>query len=415
MVVILDPQNSGMAGNMILGALIDMGANVNEVSEVMENYASPFGSIDIQINKTQKLGIEATFADINCEDQKAISYREIIDTLNKIEYKIDKKILEFAIKVFTTLGMAEAKVHGTTLDKVHFHEVGAADAVADIIGASYCFYKLGFNSKKVYGMPVALGGGRIKSMHGKLSVPAPATLEILKNAPVFGGPVNFELTTPTGAALYVNMVNEFCNFYPLIINRNTGYGAGKFDLEIPNVFRIVEGKSEIPTDNVSILETNLDTITGEVMGHSFNKLLEAGALDVTIIPILMKKNRPGHLLRVITKPKDCDRVAEAIIRETGTLGVRVLPFIHRNIVKREIIKIQIEICGIEKDIRIKVGTINNEIINYSPEYEDAKKIANEMDIPLKDVMKKANESFKELLDKFNQMEVINNGLDTETH
>lgn len=415
MVVILDPQNSGMAGNMILGALIDMGANVNEVSEVMENYASPFGSIDIQINKTQKLGIEATFADINCEDQKAISYREIIDTLNKIEYKIDKKILEFAIKVFTTLGMAEAKVHGTTLDKVHFHEVGAADAVADIIGASYCFYKLGFNSKKVYGMPVALGGGRIKSMHGKLSVPAPATLEILKNAPVFGGPVNFELTTPTGAALYVNMVNEFCNFYPLIINRNTGYGAGKFDLEIPNVFRIVEGKSEIPTDNVSILETNLDTITGEVLGHSFNKLLEAGALDVTIIPILMKKNRPGHLLRVITKPKDCDRVAEAIIRETGTLGVRVLPFIHRNIVKREIIKIQIEICGIEKDIRIKVGTINNEIINYSPEYEDAKKIANEMDIPLKDVMKKANESFKELLDKFNQMEVINNGLDTETH
>jgi pyridinium-3,5-bisthiocarboxylic acid mononucleotide nickel chelatase len=415
MVVILDPQNSGMAGNMILGALIDMGVNADEVSEVMKNYASTFGSIDIQIEITRKSGIEATFADIKCEDQKTISYKELIDTLNKVEYNIDKKVLEFAIKVFTTLGMAEAKVHGTTLDKVHFHEVGAADAVADIIGASYCFYKLGFNLKKVYGMPVALGGGRIRSMHGKLSVPAPATLEILKNAPVFGGPVNFELTTPTGAALYVNMVDEFCNFYPLIINRNTGYGAGKLDLEIPNVFRVVEGKSELPTDNVSILETNLDTITGEVLGHSFNKFLEVGALDVTIVPILMKKNRPGHLLRVITKPKDTDKVAEAIIRETGTLGVRVLPFIHRNIVNREIIQIKMEINGIGKDIRIKVGTINNEIINYSPEYEDAKKIANEINIPLKDVMKKANESFKEILNKSNKMEVINNGLDTKKH
>lgn len=415
MVVILDPQNSGMSGNMILGALIDIGVAKDEVIEIMENYASHFGHIDIQIKKIQKSGIEATFADIKCKDQKAITYRELIDTLNKIDPKIDKKILEFAIKVFTTLGMAEAKVHGTTLDKVHFHEVGAADAVADIIGASYCFYKLGFNLKKVYGMPVALGGGRIKSMHGKLSVPAPATLEILKNVPVFGGPVNFELTTPTGAALYVNMVDEFCNFYPLTINKNNGYGAGKLDLEIPNIFRIVEGESETPKDNVSILETNLDTVTGEVLGHSFDKLLEAGALDVTVVPILMKKNRPGHLLRVITKPKDSDRVAEAIIRETGTLGVRVLPFVHRNIVNREIIEIKIDINEVEKDIRIKVGAINNEIINYSPEYDDAKKIANEMNIPLKDVMKKANESFKELLDKFNKMEVINNGLDTEKH
>ncbi|MGF7119495.1 nickel pincer cofactor biosynthesis protein LarC [Methanobacterium oryzae] len=415
MVVILDPQNSGMAGNMILGALIDMGADGDEVSEIMKNYASPFGHIDIQIKKIHKSGIESTFADIKCEDQKTISYRELIDTLNKIDYEIDRKVFEFAIKVFTTLGMAEAKVHGTTLDKVHFHEVGAADAVADIIGASYCFYKLGFNSKKVYGMPVALGGGRIRSMHGKLSVPAPATLEILKNTPVFGGPVNYELTTPTGAALYVNMVDEFCNFYPLIINRNTGYGAGKLDLEIPNVFRVIEGESEVPTDNVFILETNLDTVTGEVLGHSFNKLLEAGALDVTIIPILMKKNRPGHLLRVITKPRDADKVAEAIIRETGTLGVRILPFIHRNIVNREIIQIKIQIGRIEKDIKVKIGTINNEIINYSPEYEDAKKIADEMDIPLKDVMKKANESFKELLDKSNKMEVINNGLDTKKH
>jgi len=399
MVLVLDPQNAGISGNMVLGALIDMNVNVDEVISIIKSYASPFGNIDINISQIQKSGILATYVDIKCEDQNKISYSELIETLDGVNLKTNVNILNFAKKVFHTLAVAESKVHGTSIDRVHFHEVGAADAVADIIGSAYCFYKLGFNTKKVYGMPVALGGGRINSMHGKLSVPAPATLEILKNVPVFGGPVDYELTTPTGAALYVNMVDEFCNFYPLMNSKKIGYGAGSMDLPIPNVFRIISADSSIPTDNVSILETNLDNITGEVLGHSFNKLLDAGALDVTIIPILMKKNRPGHLLRVIAKPEDCNNVSEAIIRETGTLGVRVLPYVHRNVVNREIIEIKIEIGGIEKDIQIKVGTIDKEIINYSPEYEDAKKIADEMGIPLKDVMKKANESFKKLLDE----------------
>jgi len=398
-VLVLDPQNAGISGNMVLGALIDMNINVNEVISIIKSYASPFGNIDINISQIQKSGIQATYVDIKCEDQNKISYSELIETLDGVNIKTNVNILNFAKKVFHTLAVAESKVHGTSIDRVHFHEVGAADAVADIIGSAYCFYKLGFNTKKVYGMPVALGGGRINSMHGKLSVPAPATLEILKNVPVFGGPVGYELTTPTGAALYVNMVDEFCNFYPLMNSKKIGYGAGSMDLPIPNVFRIISADSSISTDNVSILETNLDNITGEVLGHSFNKFLDAGALDVTIIPILMKKNRPGHLLRVIAKPEDCDKVSEAIIRETGTLGVRVLPYVHRNVVNREIIEIKIEIGGIEKDIQIKVGTIGKEIINYSPEYEDAKKIADEMGIPLKDVMKKANESFKKLLDE----------------
>lgn len=400
MVVILDPQNSGISGNMVLGALIDLGVDSEEVASVMENYASPFGNISIEIKKIQKSGISATCANIKCEDRTPIGYRELIKTLDSINYEISPEVLEFAKKVFKTLADAEAKVHGINIDKIHFHEVGAADAVADIIGSAYCFYKLGLDSKKVYGMPVALGGGRIKSMHGRLSVPAPATLEILKNIPSFGGPVNYELTTPTGAALYVNMVNEICDFYPLITNSKIGYGAGKHDFDIPNVLRVVNGNSIVPTDNVSILETNLDSITGEVLGNTFDKLMEAGALDVTVIPVLMKKNRPGHLLRVISKPKDSDTVAEAIIRETGTLGVRVLPYVHRNIVTREIVSIKLDIGGMERDIQIKVGMIGKEIINYSPEYEDAKKIAGDTGIPLKDVMKKANNAFKKLLDEY---------------
>jgi len=247
----------------------------------------------------------------------------------------------------------------------------------------------------VYGMPVALGGGRIKSIHGMLSVPAPATLEILKNVPVFGGPVNQELTTPTGAALLVNMVDKFTNYYPLLTNKKIGYGAGKMELTFPNVLRILDGNPEIETDHVSILETNIDNVTGELMGHIFNVLSQYGARDVSIIPTTTKKNRPGYLLRVIAKPMDCDTLSEVIIRETGTLGVRVIPYVHRNITSRKIIPVQVDINGKKVEIRIKVGMIGNEIISVKPEYEDARKVSEENGISLKDVMNSANEAFME--------------------
>ena len=395
MTVILDPQNSGISGNMVIGSLIDIGADKSGAIEVMEHYGSHFGDIKVKIKRVNKSGISASYVQVQSKDVRSIKYKELIQKLEGIKHKkVNEDIIKFSKSVFKTLADAEVKIHGTSLNEVHFHEVGAADAVADIIGASYCFYNLNFNREKIYGMPIALGGGRIKSKHGDLSVPAPATLEILKNIPVFGGPEEFELTTPTGAALYVNMVNETCNFYPLIANKKIGYGAGKLDLNIPNVLRILSGSIGTQTDNVNILETNIDNITGEVMGHTFNKLLDAGARDVTIIPVIMKKNRPGHLLRVIVSPENCDNVAEAIIRETGTLGVRILPYVHRNIVNREITPIKIIINKVDYKINIKVGKIGNDIINYSPEYEDAKEISDITGIPLKDVMKRANETFK---------------------
>jgi len=399
MAIILDPQNSGISGNMVLGALLDIGADGEGAVDIIEHYVSYFGDISVKINKVKKSGILASYADIKSGDEGAIRYKTLLERLEKINYeKIDNNILKFSKKVFKTLAEAEAKVHGTTLDKVHFHEVGTADAVADIIGSAYCFYDLEFNREKVYGMPVALGGGRIESKHGNLSVPAPVTLEILKNVPVFGGPEEYELATPTGAALYVNMVDEICKFYPIMSSKKIGYGAGKLDLNVPNVLRIISGHSGTPADNVSILETNLDNVTGEIIGHAFDKLLEAGALDVAVVPLLMKKNRPGNLLRVISRPGDCNDMAEVIIRETGTLGVRVLPYVHRNIVKREIKTIKIYMDEMDHEINIKIGKIGEDIINYSPEYEDAKKIAGKTGVPLKDVMKKANETFKKSLD-----------------
>jgi uncharacterized protein (TIGR00299 family) protein len=301
---------------------------------------------------------------------------------------------EFAKMVYKTIAEAESHVHGTTIENVHFHEVGAADAVADVIGATYLFHKLELNRDKVYGMPVALGGGRINSMHGNLAVPAPATIEILKNVPTFGGPVNKELTTPTGAALYVNMVNEFIKFYPMMTNKTVGYGAGKMELAHPNVLRIVQGFGELEHENVSILETNVDDVSGEVLGHVFQGLIKSGARDVSIIPTVTKKNRPGHLLRVIAKPQDTQKISEEIIRETGTLGVRVIPYAHRNIAKRKIVSMDVLIDGKQFEIDIKVGTIGKDIISVKPEYEDVKRVAEVTGRQLKDVTDIAVQQFR---------------------
>jgi pyridinium-3,5-bisthiocarboxylic acid mononucleotide nickel chelatase len=395
MTLIVDPQNSGISGNMVVGALADFGVDLKLLKEVMEHYGSVFGKVEVEITKTLRAGISSSFVNVKAMDSKPLNYTDLIETLDGIEHpEITEEITEFTKKVYRTMAEAEAHVHGTTIDKVHFHEVGAADAVADVIGATYLFHKLKLNKAKVYGMPVALGGGIINSMHGKLSVPAPATLEILKNVPTFGGPVEKELTTPTGAALYINMVNEFIKFYPLMSNKTVGYGAGKMKLTHPNVLRIVQGFGELEHENVSILETNIDDVSGEVLGHVFNGLINSGAKDVSLIPTVTKKNRPGHLLRVIAKPQDTLQISEEIIRETGTLGVRVIPYAHRNIAKRKIVSIDVTVDGKQFKIDIKVGMIGKDIISIKPEYEDVKRVAKATNRQLKDIKDIAVQKFR---------------------
>ena len=396
MTVIIDPQNSGISGNMVIGALIDMGLDTEPVIDVMEYYASYFGEVEVDIKKVKKAGISACYVNVKCNDKGPIKYNDLLEVLERVEHpEVTKSIFNFSKRVFRTLAEAEARVHGTTIEKVHFHEVGCADAVADIIGASYSFHKLGMDDKRVYGMPVALGGGRVEGMHGIISIPAPATLEILRNIPTFGGPVDRELTTPTGAALLVNMVDEFTSFYPFLTNKKIGYGAGKLELPFPNIIRILDGNSEILKDQVSILETNLDNVTGELMGHIFKVLMNVGARDVSVIPTITKKNRPGYLLRVIAKPMDCDMISEVIIRETGTLGVRVIPYVHRNIISRKIVPVKVDINGKTFEIGIKVGLIGNEMISVKPEYEDVRRISEESGMSLNNVMNLANKVFTE--------------------
>ena len=317
------------------------------------------------------------------EKKDSIHYPDFIEKIK--ELNLDERVIKTSIKVFERIAIAESKVHGKTLETVHFHEVGASDAVADVIGSIYAYYSLNLDNQKIIGLPIAVGGGRVNTAHGIIPVPAPAVVEILKDAKMIGGPVSSELATPTGAAIYMEICDEIKEFIPLIKTKNTGYGAGKKDFDHPNVLRIIESSNITESDRIDVIETNIDHLTGEEIGYLFNKLQEKGARDVSITPMIMKKNRPGNLLKVISKKEDRENIIESIFKETGSLGIRITPNIHRGISKREFIKQTFNINNKYYEVNFKIGYLNDEIISKRPEYEDLKSIAEDTGIPLKKI------------------------------
>lgn len=446
MVVIIDPQNSGIAGNMLAGAFVDLGVNPNEMKEFMEFVANDFGGVKVHINKTNKSGIQATYLEVELKNESnannhdsnvdshdsnanssennvnnhSISYNELIEIIDKIENTLlDNKsnsflfidlankeineIFNISRNVFSRIANGESKVHGKSLDKIHFHEVGAADAVADVFGSVYGYCKLNFNkaNEKVIGLPIALGGGTSNTTHGRIPIPAPATVTILNNsgANCFGGPVNIELATPTGVALYLELCDEFKDFQPIMKPTGVGHGAGKKDLDFPNVLRIVTGEYRVKSQAIDVIETNIDHLSGEMIGYLFEKLINEGASDVAIIPIIMKKNRSGQILKVISRKDKTEKLLSIIFKETGTLGIRVSENIHRGVANREFISLDVDIAGKKEKITFKVGSIGNEIISSRGEYEDLKRIANKRSIPLNEIMEIANFEIKRYLSK----------------
>ena len=344
MTIIIDPQSSGIAGNMIIGALVDLGANKDELKEIMEKSAEPFGKVNVNFSKVTKHGIDSTFCHVEMLEHKhSINYPEFIEKINNLD--LDENIKKTSIKVFERIAKAEAKVHGKTMDTVHFHEVGASDAVADVIGSIYAYYLLNMDKQKIIGLPIAVGGGRVKTAHGIIPVPTPAVVEILKDANIVGGPVDSELATPTGSAIYAEICDEITEFIPQIKPKKTGYGAGRKDFDHPNVLRIIEASDISQKDNIDVIETNLDHLTGEEIGYLFDKLMDTGASDVSITPIIMKKNRQGSLLKVISPRKNREQLINVIFKETGSLGIRIAPNMHRGIAKREFIEKEVEING----------------------------------------------------------------------
>lgn len=390
MTIIIDPQTAGIAGNMIIGALIDLGADSNKIKDIMEKTANEFGEVEVSFEKINKKGISSTYCNVNIIKKGEVQhFKEFIEKIKSLD--IDKDIKNTSINIFTRIAIGESKVHGTTLEKVHFHEVGQSDAVADVIGAVSAYYSLKLDSEKIIGLPIAVGGGRVETEHGTLPAPAPAVVEILKEGRFVGGPVNTELATPTGCAIYMELVDEIKEFIPQITPRKVGYGAGKKELDYPNVLRIIQSKNTLLNDEIDIIETNIDHLTGEELGYLFDLLLEKGARDVSIIPIIMKKNRPGHILKVISTKKLTNKLVDIIFKEVGTLGIRITPNIHRGLAKIEFIKKEVEIKGEIFEVTYKIGYVNGEVNSSRIEFEDAKEIANKTGIPLKNIINQIGE------------------------
>lgn len=386
--IIFDPF-SGASGDMIIGALIDLGAEASKVKEAMELAAD----VEVKISKTTKKGISAHAVNVTTGKEGSLTLSEILNHIKPLN--LPHKIIADAISVFNLLGKAEAKVHGVSLEKLHFHELGQEDAIADIVGACTAFHDLGLKNHRIYCTPISVGMGFVEFSHGKFPVPAPAALGILKeySLPWKSGPVEGELLTPTGAALLAHFVNERRDCPPMKTER-IGYGAGSGDGAVPNVLRIISGEIDealIP-DRIEMLETNVDDVTGQVIGNLIDELLTAGALDVAVIPATMKKGRSGNIVQVIAKPVDSERLARRIIEETGSLGVRMIPVRHRLIAQREMGKVNVTINSREFSIGVKVARdLRGVLLNISAEFEDCKKAAHESGIPVRDIIRLAEE------------------------
>jgi hypothetical protein len=288
-------------------------------------------------------------------------------------------------------------------EEARFHEVGALDALADIAGSCAALESL--EIERVSSLPVSVGGGFVQSHHGMLPVPGPAALEVLRTfeIPWKAGPLDQELLTPTGAALLAVLVDEFISGCPIVIAKVVGYGAGGRELAVPNAIRGIIGEIDSENrrskgghdccygDRVVQLETNVDDVTGEVLGNLIEMLMEAGALDVSLMPAVMKKGRPGNVISVIARHEDHARLAEMIMRETGSLGLRVFPSIHRQVAEREIKEVEVQIGKKAYRASVKVSRLEGRILNVKPEFEDCRRIAAETGLPLRTVMKKVEE------------------------
>jgi len=293
-----------------------------------------------------------------------------------------------AIVIFEALGTAEAKIHGTDIEHIHFHEVGAVDAMVDIVCAAVGAEALGVD--EIVCSPLNVGGGTVKCAHGTLPVPAPATLELLKNAPLYSSGIQAELVTPTGAAIVKTLATRFAPF-PAMKVEKAGYGAGTRDFAgHANVVRLTIGESQqklssdISQSTITVLEANIDDLNPQIFGYVIDRFLQEGALDVFGMPVQMKKNRPGMLLTVLCRPADAAKFTHLIFAETTTLGVR-----QRDERRQALAREWVTVITRWGDVRLKVASMNGDITNYAPEYEDCRRIATERHVPLKAVLQEA--------------------------
>ena len=427
---------SGISGDMFLGALVDAGVPPDLLTRTV---AALGVDARLEISRVTRSGISAAKVDVIAAGEKELpreefwvakqaghhhdhhehshthdqdhhaghehrhdhehkhahehahrGLKEIREIINRSEIGSDAKAR--AIRIFEALGAAEAKVHNSGIEEIHFHEVGAIDAIVDIVCAAVGADALHVDEWVC--SPLNVGGGTVECAHGTFPIPAPATLELLRNAPVYCGEIQKELVTPTGAAI-VSVLTQRYGSFPRMRTEKTGYGAGSRDFKRhPNVLRLSVGEGEavgdeakrIPSEEISILEANIDDMTPQIFGYVMEQALEAGALDVFGTPVQMKKNRPGLLLTVLCRPEDAARLRQLIFAETTTLGVRTRQETRATLARRHV-SVQTK-WG---EIRMKLATLNGsgKVTNCAPEYEDCRRIAEVRKVPLKLVMQEA--------------------------
>jgi uncharacterized protein (TIGR00299 family) protein len=368
---------SGISGDMLVGALADAGA---DRAAIVDALASLETGATLSFDRVKRCGIAATKFHVAVEEAR--SHRHLPHILKMIEKAaLPERAKQNAAAVFQRLGEAEAAVHQTPIEKVHFHEVGAADSIADIVGACLAFELLGVTA--IVSSPLNVGSGTAQTAHGILPVPAPATAALLRGKPVYSEGPAAELTTPTGAALAVTLARDFGVLPPMKIAR-TGYGAGDHDFPgRANVLRVILGEETGATEatTIAVLEANIDDLSPQILAYAMDRLLEKGALDVTLQPIEMKKGRPGTLLRVLARPEDREELAQTIFAETSTLGLRTYTAERRVQARR-----WVDVETPHGMVRMKVSSDGA----YAPEFEDCRRIARESGVPLKHVIAEAN-------------------------
>jgi uncharacterized protein (TIGR00299 family) protein len=430
---------SGMSGDMFLGALIDAGVS----AELLKNMVTALDvGAQVEISTVNRSGITATKVDVLVHGEKELPREEFWAqsaghdhshahehdhqdshgahahphshspassptgtsathehgrSLKEIKRiiagaPISESAKKTATTIFEALGAAEAKIHNMDIESVHFHEVGAVDAMVDIVGAAILAEALGVD--EIVCSPLNVGGGTVRCAHGVFPVPAPATVELLKGAPVYSSGIQAELLTPTGAAIVKTLASRFAAFPEMKIEKS-GYGAGTRNFPgHANVVRITIGESastlaaKTAQETICVLEANLDDLNPQVFGYVLDRLLEEGALDVFGMPVQMKKNRPGTLLTILCKPEDASRLTQLIFTESTTLGVR-----YRLEQRQTLARRWVPVTTPWGEVRMKIASMNGTVTNYAPEYEDCRRIATEQKVPLKAVMQEATQAY----------------------
>ena len=381
---------SGISGDMVLGALVDAGADLREIERELRKLKLNEWSISAE--RVKRGAIFATHVKVEASEQH--HHRGLSVILRIIdEAGLAPRAAERAKKIFTRLGEAEAHVHQMPIEKVNFHEVGAVDSIIDIVGAAIGFELLGLDEFACSALDV--GSGQVKTAHGLLPVPAPATAELLRGAPTYSSGILRELVTPTGAAIATTLSTRYAEI-PRMTLRAIGYGAGTADLaETPNVLRLLVGENAVSEVGeywgapVTVIETNVDDMSPQIYGYFAERALAAGALDVFSTAAQMKKNRPGLLVTILCEAEKVSQLIDLMFRETTTIGVRTYE-VRRKTLERELVPVETEFGT----IHVKLARMNGSLLNASPEYEDCQKIAAESGVPLKQVIAAAAFEFQ---------------------